>query len=74
MAIDYIVYGGDHSLFTGKVRAYMRYKGLNREERTATRQIYRDIIPDHCLERRGGQLELAEGRAPEGLDAQEQQP
>jgi glutathione S-transferase len=44
MSIDYIVYGGDHSLFTGKLRAYMRYKGLNWEERTATREVYREII------------------------------
>lgn len=44
MAIDYIVYGGDHSLFTGKLRAYMRYKGLDWEERTATREVYRNII------------------------------
>lgn len=44
MAIDYIVYGGEHSLFTGKLRAYMRYKGLNWEERPATREVYRNII------------------------------
>jgi glutathione S-transferase len=41
---DYLLYGGDHSLFTGKARAYMRYKGLNWEERTATRDVYRNII------------------------------
>ncbi|NQX89056.1 MAG: glutathione S-transferase, partial [Halioglobus sp.] len=46
MAIDYIVYGGDHSLFTGKVRAYMRFKNLNWAEHTATRKVYRKrIIP-----------------------------
>jgi glutathione S-transferase len=44
MAADYILYGGDHSLFTGKARAYMRYKGLNWEERPATRDVYRNII------------------------------
>jgi glutathione S-transferase len=44
MAVEYIVYGADHSYYTGKVRAYMRYKGLNWEERTATREIYKSII------------------------------
>lgn len=41
---DYILYGGDHSLFTGKARAYMRYKGLRWEERPATREVYLNII------------------------------
>jgi len=44
MPVDYVLYGGDHSLFTGKVRAYMRYKGLHWEERPATREVYRNII------------------------------
>lgn len=44
MPIDYVLYGADHSLYTGKVRAYMRYKGLNWEERTATRQIYKTVL------------------------------
>jgi glutathione S-transferase len=44
MATDYIVYGGDHSLFTGKARAYMRYKDLNWVEQAATREVYRNII------------------------------
>ncbi len=44
MAADYIVYGGDHSLFTGKARAYMRFKGLHWEERTATRDVYLNVI------------------------------
>jgi glutathione S-transferase len=44
MAADYILYGGDHSLFTGKARAYMRYKGLHWEERAATRDVYLNII------------------------------
>jgi len=44
MPVDYILYGGDHSLFTGKVRAYMRYKGLDWEERPATREVYKSII------------------------------
>jgi len=44
MAADYIVYGADHSLFTGKVRAYMRFKSLHWEERAATRDVYLNII------------------------------
>jgi len=44
LPIDYILYGGELSLFTGKVRAYMRYKGLDWEERPATRDVYRNII------------------------------
>jgi glutathione S-transferase len=44
MAIDYLLYGADHSLFTGKARAYMRFKNFNWEERTATREVYRNII------------------------------
>lgn len=41
---DYILYGGDHSYFTGKARAYLRYKGLDFEERMATRDVYKQII------------------------------
>jgi len=44
MPVDYTLYGGDHSLFTGKARAYMRYKGLHWEERPATREVYHNII------------------------------
>ena len=41
---DYILYGADHSLYTGKARAYMRFKGLDWEEVTATREVYKSII------------------------------
>jgi glutathione S-transferase len=44
MATDYILYGADHSLYTGKARAYMRYKGLNWREVTASRDTYKTII------------------------------
>ena len=44
MATDYILYGADHSLYTGKVRAYMRFKNLDWREVTATREIYKTII------------------------------
>jgi len=44
MGSAYKLYGGDHSLFTGKARAYMRYKGLDFEEVTASRQVYKEFI------------------------------
>lgn len=44
MPVDYILYGSDHSLYTGKVRPFLRYKGLNWEERAATREVYKTII------------------------------
>jgi len=40
----YILYGSEHSLFTGKLRAYLRFKGLTFEERLATREVYKTII------------------------------
>jgi glutathione S-transferase len=47
MAVAYILYGSEHSLFTGKARAYMRYKGLDWEERVATREVYlKTILPN----------------------------
>ena len=42
--VDYILYGGELSYYTGKARAYMRYKGLEFEERAASRQVYKEII------------------------------
>lgn len=44
MTADYILYGAAHSYYTAKARAYMRFKGLNWEERTATREVYKSII------------------------------
>ncbi len=44
MAAAYMLFGSEHSLFTGKARAYLRYKGLDWEERTATRKVYRETI------------------------------
>tara|TARA_R110002049_G_scaffold56036_5_gene154873 strand:- start:2757 stop:3878 length:1122 start_codon:yes stop_codon:yes gene_type:complete len=44
MDVDYIMYGSEHSLFSGKARAYLRYKGLNWEERPATREVYLNTI------------------------------
>lgn len=36
--------GAEVSLYTGKVRAYMRFKQLPFEEVAATREVYRDVI------------------------------
>jgi len=47
MVTDYTLYGGDHSLFTGKARAYLRFKGLDFEEVAATREVYKEIILPH---------------------------
>lgn len=44
MAVEYILYGSEHSLYTGKARAYLRFKGLPWEERLATRDVYRNVI------------------------------
>ncbi len=41
---DYILYGGEFSYYTGKVRPYMRFKDLNFEERPATRDVYKGLI------------------------------
>jgi len=36
--------GAPVSLYTGKARAYLRYKGIPFEEVLATREVYRDVI------------------------------
>lgn len=36
--------GGEVSLYTGKVRAYLRFKNIPFEEVTATREVYKDVI------------------------------
>ena len=41
---DYILYGAEFSLYSGKARAYLRYKGLPFEERLATRRVYKEVI------------------------------
>jgi len=40
----YVLYGGEISYYSGKVRAYLRFKGIPFEERTATRAVYKEII------------------------------
>lgn len=40
----YTLYGAEVSYFTGKARAFMRWKGLEFQERAATREIYSSVI------------------------------
>ena len=40
----YTLYGAEVSYFTGKARAYLRWRGVDFEEQTATQEVYRDII------------------------------
>ncbi len=44
MSKTHILYGGQLSYFTGKVRAYLNWKGVPYEERQATRDIYSSTI------------------------------
>jgi len=44
MNAKHILYGGELSYFTGKARAYLRWKGVDFEERPATTKIYQEII------------------------------
>jgi glutathione S-transferase len=41
---QYTLYGGELSLYTGKARAYLRYKNLDWCEKLATRDVYKSII------------------------------
>lgn len=44
MSAQYILYGGKLSYYTGKARAYLRWKGIPFEERQATNEVYQTII------------------------------
>ncbi len=44
---DYILYGSQASLFTGKVRAYMNWKGVDFEERAVNETIMKTVILPH---------------------------
>lgn len=44
MSDDYQLYGGEISYFTGKVRAYLRFKDIPFVEHAATRDVYRSVI------------------------------
>lgn len=41
---DYTLYGADVSYFTGKARAYLRWRGVAFSEAMATQAVYRDVI------------------------------
>lgn len=41
---EYVLYGAEVSYFTGKVRAYLRWRGAAFREVLATQAVYRDII------------------------------
>lgn len=46
MPRSYVLYGTDHSYYTGKVRPYLQYKGIPYEEKLATLWVFsRFIIP-----------------------------
>ena len=40
----YVLYGSEVSLFSGKARAYLRWRGADFEERPATREVYQNVI------------------------------
>jgi len=40
----YLFYGAEVSLYSGKTRAYLRYKNIPYEERLSTLEVYRQII------------------------------
>jgi len=40
----YTLYGSKVSLFTGKARSYLRYKGIPHQEQTSTLSVYKKII------------------------------
>ena len=44
VADTYTLYGGELSYFSGKARAYLRYKGIPFDEKLATLDIYKTLI------------------------------
>jgi len=42
--MGYTLYGAEVSYFTGKIRAYLRWKGIDFEEHVATKEVYKDVI------------------------------
>jgi hypothetical protein len=40
----YVLIGSQHSLYTGKLRAYLRYKGIPFEELAASQELYKSVI------------------------------
>lgn len=44
MESSYILYGTDHSYYTGKIGPYLRYKGIPYQEKLSTLWVYQRII------------------------------
>jgi len=42
--MSYTLYGAEVSYFTGKIRAYLRWKDIAFEEQVATKDVYKDVI------------------------------
>lgn len=57
----YILYGAEVSLYSGKTRAYLRYKNIPFEERLATLDVYREVIVPNI-----GRRVMPVVRTPEG--------
>jgi hypothetical protein len=57
----YILIGSEHSLYTGKLRAYMIWRGLPFIELTASAELYRQVVLPRTGEWRA--------RGPKGVDA-----
>ena len=47
VSAPYLFYGAEVSLYSGKIRAYLRYKNIPYEERLSTLEVYRQIIVPH---------------------------
>lgn len=45
--MSHILYGAPLSLFSGKARAYLDWKGVGYEEHLSTPEVYRDVILPH---------------------------
>ncbi|HEX5008634.1 MAG TPA: glutathione S-transferase family protein, partial [Hyphomonadaceae bacterium] len=42
--MGYVLIGAEASQFSGKARAYLRWKGIDFSEQTATPEVYRDLV------------------------------
>lgn len=63
---SYILYGAEVSLYSGKARAYLRYKNIPFQEQLATLDVYRDIIVPNI-----GRRVMPVVRTPEGAYLQD---
>src|SRR5215510_7357381 len=42
--MGYVLIGAEASQFSGKARSFLRWKGVDFSERTATPEVYRDLV------------------------------